>query len=128
MRSGERQFAYAAGSRAAVFLRPEYDSADARDIGEAWLGDPPVASQRRPGADRRANDQRLEDVEKSIAASEPVRERLLAAFRPAEIHIVLDILGRIAEAMDFPYLMGQTLNAPPDKIKTRRHKPANRNR
>jgi DNA-binding MarR family transcriptional regulator len=44
----------------------------------------------------------LETWKKLIAASEPVRERLLAAFRPAEIRTVLDILHRIAEAMDSP--------------------------
>lgn len=70
----------------------------------------------------------LKAWKKLIAASEPVRERLLAAFRPAEIRTVLNILGRIAEAMDFPYSMGQAIDAPLDKIKTRRYKPASRNR
>jgi MarR family transcriptional regulator, lower aerobic nicotinate degradation pathway regulator len=66
---------------------------------------------------------------KLIAASEPVRERLLAVFRPAEIPVVLKILGRIAEAMDLPISRVTGLRrAPPDKIKTRRHKPASRRR
>jgi DNA-binding MarR family transcriptional regulator len=65
---------------------------------------------------------------KSIAATEPVRERLLAAFRPAKIHTVFDILGRIAEAMDFPNPKRRALNTPPDKIKPRRRKPESRDR
>jgi DNA-binding MarR family transcriptional regulator len=71
----------------------------------------------------------LKTWKKLNAASEPVRERLLAAFRPAEIRTVLDTLGRIAEAMDSPMFNGiASQRAAPEKIETRRRKPARRNR
>jgi DNA-binding MarR family transcriptional regulator len=71
----------------------------------------------------------LKTWKKLNAASEPVRERLLAAFRPAETPTVLDILGRIAEAMELPISHGTgPRRAAPDKIKTRRRKPARRKR
>jgi DNA-binding MarR family transcriptional regulator len=71
----------------------------------------------------------LKTWKKLIAASEPVRERLMAAFRPADIPTLLDFLCRIAEAMDLPISNGTgPRRAAPDKIKTRRSKPASRTR
>ena len=92
-----------------------------------------VTRQRHP-SDGRARTAKLTTKglntwKKLTAASEPVRERLLAAFRPAETPTVLDILGRIAEAMELPISHGTgPRRAAPDKIKTRRRKPARRNR
>jgi DNA-binding MarR family transcriptional regulator len=71
----------------------------------------------------------LETWKKLAAATEPVRERLLAAFRPAEISTVLDNLGRIAGAMDSLLSNGTGLKrAAPERIETRRRKPARCNR
>ena len=71
----------------------------------------------------------LKTWKKLIAASEPVRERLVAAFRPADLPTMLDFLCRIAEAMDFSISNGTgSQRAAPDKIKARRSKPASRNR
>jgi DNA-binding MarR family transcriptional regulator len=71
----------------------------------------------------------LKTWKKLIAASEPVREKLLAAFRPSEIRFVLDVLGRITEAMDLPISNGTgPRRTASDKIKTRRRKPASCNR
>jgi DNA-binding MarR family transcriptional regulator len=71
----------------------------------------------------------LETWKKPIVASEPVGERLPAAFRPADIPTTLDILGRMAEAMDLPLSNGTGPQcAAPDEIETPRRKPANHNR
>jgi DNA-binding MarR family transcriptional regulator len=70
----------------------------------------------------------LKAWKKLVASSEPVRERLLAAFRPAEIPAVLEILGRIAEAMELPISNGTGPQRAPDEIEIRRRKLASRNR
>jgi DNA-binding MarR family transcriptional regulator len=71
----------------------------------------------------------LKTWKKLIAASEPVRKKLLAAFRPAEMPAVFDILGRIAAAMDSPMSDGTgPQRATLDEIETRRRRPAGRNR
>jgi DNA-binding MarR family transcriptional regulator len=71
----------------------------------------------------------LKTWKKLIEASEPVREKLVAAFRPADIPTLFDFLCRIAEAMDLPIPNGTgTKRAAPDEIETVRRKPANRKR
>jgi DNA-binding MarR family transcriptional regulator len=92
-----------------------------------------VTRQRHPGDGRartvKLTTKGLKTWKKLIAASEPVRERLLAVFRPAEIPTVLDVLGRITEAMELPISNGTgPRRAAPDKIIIRRRKPASRNR
>ena len=64
-----------------------------------------------------------------IKASEPVREKLAAAFRPADIPTLFDFLCRITEAMDLPIPnRAGTQRAAPDEIETVRRKPASRKR
>lgn len=93
-----------------------------------------LVTRHRHLSDGRARTVKLtpkgfETWKKLIATSEPVRERLLGAFRGDEIRTVLDILGRIAEAMDSPMSNGTgPQRAAPEKIETRRRKPASRNR
>ena len=69
----------------------------------------------------------LKTWKKLMAASEPVREKLVAAFRPADIPTLFDFLCRIAEAMDLPIPNGiGTKRATSDKKETLRRKPASR--
>jgi MarR family transcriptional regulator, organic hydroperoxide resistance regulator len=71
----------------------------------------------------------LKTWEKLIEASEPVREKLVAAFQPTDIPTVLDFLYRIAEAMDLPIPNGTgTKRAAPDEITIVRRKSASRKR
>jgi MarR family transcriptional regulator, organic hydroperoxide resistance regulator len=71
----------------------------------------------------------LKTWKKLTVASEPVREKLVAAFRPADIPTLFDFLCRITEVMDLPKTNGTgTKRAAPDKIKALRRKPANRKR
>jgi DNA-binding MarR family transcriptional regulator len=71
----------------------------------------------------------LKACEKFNAASEPVRDRILAAFKPTEIPKVLDVLVRIAEAMDLPIPDKPSPQfSAPDEIKTPRCKTATRGR
>jgi DNA-binding MarR family transcriptional regulator len=44
----------------------------------------------------------IKALEQFNLASDPVRDRIYAAFKPAELQTVLNCLGRIAEAMDLP--------------------------
>jgi MarR family transcriptional regulator, organic hydroperoxide resistance regulator len=105
-------------------IRPMLESLECRGL---------VTRQRHP-SDGRARTVKLtakglKTWKKLIEASEPVRERLLAAFRPADIPTVLDNLGRIAEAMDL-FLSNGTSPArtTPKKTGSRRRKLASRNR
>jgi len=64
-----------------------------------------VARGRHP-TDRRARSVTLtckgrQTYEKLWADSEPVRERLLAAFRPEQADALVEFLGRISEAMAY---------------------------
>jgi MarR family transcriptional regulator, organic hydroperoxide resistance regulator len=71
----------------------------------------------------------LKTWKKLTEASEPVREKLVAAFRPADIPTLLDFLCRIAEPMNLPIPNGTgTKRAAPDKIETVRRNPASLNR
>ena len=65
-----------------------------------------VRRERHP-ADGRARSVSLtrkgrEAFEKLLARSEPLRERLLAAFRPDELDSLVGLLNRVAEAMTPP--------------------------
>jgi MarR family transcriptional regulator, organic hydroperoxide resistance regulator len=60
----------------------------------------------------------LKTWKKLMTASEPVREKLVAAFQPADIPVLFDFLCRIAEAMDLPIPNGTgTKRATSDKQK-----------
>ena len=92
-----------------------------------------VTRQRHP-SDGRARTAKLTTKglntwKKLNAASEPVREKLAAAFRPADMPILSDFLCRIAEALNLPIpdRVGAK-RAAPDEIETVRRKPANRKR
>jgi DNA-binding MarR family transcriptional regulator len=93
-----------------------------------------LVSRQRHLSDGRARTVKLttkgfKTWEKLIAASEPVRERLLAAFLPTELPTVLEMLGRMAEAMGSPVSNGtghQCTAA--ERVETRRRQAASRNR
>jgi len=65
-----------------------------------------VARKRHPTDGRArsvvltAKGRRMHD--KLLAGSEPLRTRLLAAFRPHEVPVLLEFLGRIADVMALP--------------------------
>jgi MarR family transcriptional regulator, organic hydroperoxide resistance regulator len=105
-------------------IRPMLKSLEGRGL---------LSRQRHPQDGRAMNvkltAKGLKTWKKLIAASEPVRERLADAFRPADIPTLLDFLCRMAKATDLPISDGTgSQRAASVKKETLRRKPAGRNR